>query len=160
MNSANRLQHFKFRTSFKIATTALAVVIFSGCASTPVPPIDTSQYSTPTKGMAGIYFYQLKTGIIGAGSDVKFILDDKIFGKINTGEWLYFEENPGIHKYRFIGGPFPSFVPIEFKEGQNYFFRGFLSSGMDHVVWINNKEAIDSAFENIKSGRYEKGDVD
>ena len=115
-----------------------------------------SSYSKPTPGMAGVYFYQWKTGILGAASDVKFVLDGQIRGSINTGEWLYFEVPEGKHNYRLIGGLFPGEIEHQFTAGQNYFFRGVLSSFTDTVLWVNDAVAIDETVSNIKSGRYKK----
>lgn len=143
-----------------LATLVTTVALISGCATTDQVLVDTTHYSTPTKGKSGIYFYQWKTGFLGAASDVRFILDGKVLGAINTGEWLYFEADPGPHKYRLQGGFLPSELPITFKEGHNYFFAGALRSGIENVVWVNDERRISEAFENIKIGRYEKGDID
>jgi hypothetical protein len=137
---------------------ALVVAIaIQGCASyTPAPPVDMSNYSKPTAGTAGIYFYQWKSGIFGAFSDVKFVLDGQVLGSINTGEWLYFEVLEGNHSYRYRGGPFKSDTPFQFDAGKNYFFLGKLRDGMDSVSWINDPVALDEATANISSGRYTK----
>jgi len=131
-----------------------------GCASTPKVAPDMRAYSTPTEGTAGIFFYQWKTGIMGAMSDVKFVLDEEVLGRINTGEWLYFEVEEGTHEVRILGGPFPQARPLEFVKGQNYFLRGALSNGMDVVVPIYSEDEIADAVKFIESGRYEHGDED
>ena len=139
---------------------ALAIATITGCAITPQPQLDMSNYSTPSVGTAGVYFYQWKTGIIGAGSDVKFLINGKALGAINTGEWLYMEVPAGQQNFRMIGGIFPADIPFQFHERQNYFFRGQLVDFSDQVIWVNDKKEIDEAIANIESGRYEKGDID
>ena len=138
----------------------ITVILVGGCATGPVQQVDASHYSTPKTGTAGVYFYQWKTGILGAGSDVKFVLDGQVLGAINTGEWLYFEVPTGKHKYRFKGGLFPIEIEHDFREKQNYFFRGILSNFTDTVFWINDLIEIDDTMKHIQSGRYEKGDID
>lgn len=92
---------------------AALLLALSGCATTfTLPasgpaPVDMSSYSTPSEGKSGIYFYQWKSGIWGAYRDVRFRLDDKVMGKINTGEWLYLEVPAGPHELRYQAGIFP-----------------------------------------------------
>lgn len=109
---------------------------------------------------AGYYFYQWKTGIFGALSDVKFVMNDEVLGSINTGEWLYFEVPAGPHEYVWNGGIIPQSTEMEFHEGSNYFFRGFLSTGSDTVSYVDDEQEINETIENIKSGRYERGNAD
>ncbi|AHI33419.1 hypothetical protein AU15_20905 [Marinobacter salarius] len=111
-----------------LMVTSLSLV---GCASTPKVAPDMRAYSTPTEGTAGIYFYQWKTGMMGAMSDVKFVLNDEVLGRINTGEWLYFEVEEGTHEVRLLGGIFQQARPLEFVKGQNYFFRGALLNSLE-----------------------------
>lgn len=138
----------------------LAVLIVSGCATTPKTPIDMSWYNTPSSGSAGVYFYQWKTGVLGSYSDVRFKLDGESIGQINTGEWLYMEVPAGEHEYRVSGGFLPVNAPFNFEEGQNYFFRGAISMGTDIVIWVNEEDEIKETIKSIESNHYEYGDVD
>jgi hypothetical protein len=133
--------------------------LLNGCIATK-PQVDMSWYNKSAEGTAGIYFYQWKTGVLGSYSDVRFKLDGETLGKINTGEWLYFEVPAGIHKYRFDGGILPQYIEHDFVEGQNYFFRGFILMGADSVVLINDEKEIMETIKNIESGRYQPGDKD
>ncbi len=134
------------------------LLLLTSCAVTPPP--DLSWYSEPAEGTSGIYFYQWKTGVLGCAWDVPFILDGKELGKINTGEYLYFEIPSGKHKYRFGGGLIPQHFEQEFEAGQNYFFRGFINMAQSTVILIRDKKAIEEAIKNIETGRYELGTKD
>lgn len=138
----------------------ICVAMITGCAVSPKPHVDTSWYTQPSEGKAGIYVYQWKTGIHGAISDVKFVLNDQVMTKLNTGEWDYFEVSPGVYEFRLFGGPFPQTEDLTFEAGKNYFFQAALANAMDMVLPVYNEEDIREAIENIKSGRYEKADVD
>ncbi len=141
-------------------------IVFSGCAATkmsvvkPVPKIDTSSHTTPAHGMAGIYYYQWKTGVLGAGRDVTLTLNGKVLGRINTGEWLYFDVAPGKYEYRVMTGPLSIDGEVNLEADRVYFFRGMLRNAMAQNHLIMDENEIMDAFENIKSGKYEKGDVD
>lgn len=135
----------------------IAAIFIQGCAtSTPAPQVDMSGYSKAAPGMAGIYFYQWKTGIFGSLSDVKFVLDGQVLGSINTGEWMYLEVLAGEHKYRLKSGLIPIDIPHQFTAGQNYFFIGKLNGFTDSVVWINDIEKINEVVVNMESGRYKR----
>jgi hypothetical protein len=142
----------------------LCTFFLFGCATKtivppkPTPQIDTSSFSTPASGMAGIYFYQWKTGVFGAAYDVSFVLDGKALGKINTGEWLYFDVPPGKHKYKMAGAPIPIDVEVDFEVGKTYFFRGKIRNLMSEVFLMQNLEEIQESFQNIKIGRYKRGE--
>jgi hypothetical protein len=138
----------------------LFLLVLSGCATIPPVPIDMSWYSNPTEGKAGIYFYHSVEVKYMRPIDVKFILDNKIIGKINSDEWLYFEVPAGIHKYTFSDGIFPQIFEFNFVEGQNYFFHGFILMGRNTVIWINDEVKIKEAIKNIESGRYKRGEID
>lgn len=138
----------------------LSVIFTVGCTSVPRTPVDMSEYSTPTEGFSGVYFYQHKTGVFGSLYDVKYVVDKQVLGKINTGEWLYLEVPTGEHKYTFSGGFLPQYLPFTFAEKQNYFFRGSIFQMAPYVVWINDEEKIRTVIQNIESGRYEPGNLD
>ena len=131
----------------------------AGCATSLVPEFDTAHYAATSPEKSGIYFYQRKTGFVGAAKDVSFVLDDKVLGKINKGEYLRFEIPAGSHKVRIA--TYPEIAgPIEFKAGQNYFFRGQLSFPSEYAIPVTSKEEIDQTVEFIKNKVYEHGDVD
>jgi len=133
----------------------LLLLLISGCVK--IPPPDMSWYSTPKKGYSGVYFYQYKTGLLGSGFDVKFILDETMtMAKINTGEWAYFEVPAGNHKYRFRGGIVPLHFELDFVENQNYFFRGMLLDFFDQVTLTKDTVEIKEVIRNIESGHYKK----
>ena len=133
-----------------------AVIYLTGCAVPPKPVIDMTSYSTPSKGTAGVYFYQWKTGFLGAAFDAKFIVDGKVLGAINTGEYMYFDVPAGQRKYRAYDGLISSLdMDFQFVENQNYFFRGHPGI-TGSVYWINEPLELTAAAENIRSGRYKK----
>ena len=141
----------------KYFSALVAAIFIQGCATgPPAPQVDMSSYSKAAPGMAGVYFYQWKTGIYGSSSDVKFVLDGRVLGRINTGEWIYMEVPEGKHNYRLSGGLFPIDIPHQFNAGQNYFFIGQLSGFEDSVVWINDAEKIKDVISNMESGRYKR----
>ena len=148
----------------KFLLVAMISVLLAGCATKfqvkqPIPQIDTSSHHKPASGMAGIYYYQWKRGILGAGRDVSLTLDGKVLGKINTGEWLYFDVLPGTYVYN-IGGPFSFEGEVVLQADKTYFFRGALNNLMDENLLITSESEIKEAFVNITSGRYEHGDID
>lgn len=134
-------------------------LLFIGCVTLSPPP-DMSGYKAPTQGTAGVYFYQWNIGIIGSYSDVRFVLDGETLGKINTGEYLYFEVPAGKHKYRYKGGFIPQSTEIDFIAGQNYFFRGAIFMAQDYVNLIRDTKEIQKAIKNIEDGTYEPGNTD
>jgi len=143
-----------------LASAVVTAVLLSGCMTVPFEPtklVDTSWYSKPSEGNAGIYFYQYKSGIWGAAYDVGFKLDGEVLGKINTGEWLYFEVPAGIHEYY---STITLNRELNFIAGQNYFFRGGVDGFTSNVVLVIDEPANNRALKNIESGRYEHGDVD
>lgn len=147
------MKKFKLVAYFLLAT---AMVTLSGCAITPKPQIDMSSYSKPTTGTAGVYFYQWKTGIFGALSDVKLVIDDKVLGSVNTGEWMYLEVPAGAHKYNMTNGMGALKINLSFAEGGNYFFRGQLVNFSDTVYLINDEQEVAEVIKNMESGRYKK----
>lgn len=86
-------------------------------------------------------------------------LDGKVLGKINTGEWLYFDVLPGTYVYN-IGGPFSFEGEVVLQADKTYFFRGALNNMMDENLLITSENEIKETFVNITSGRYEHGDID
>lgn len=136
----------------------LAFLLLTGCALPKAPHyIDTSDYSVPTQGMAGVYYYSWKTGIYGAGYDVKFEVDDIVYSTINTGEWDYFEMKPGTHD---IPMTWHTTIPVTMVAGTNYFFRGYITNFSPFIVTTYNEKEIQEALENIRSGHYEQANVD
>lgn len=144
------------KSCFFVLLTVLVTI--SGCAVTPPP--DSSWVSIPKKDQAGIYFYQHKTGFVGGLYDVGLYINGKKLGEINTGEWLYFDYPAGKHHYYVDGPILPTEVPVEFKAGNNYFFRGSIFMASPLVVLVTDPKEIKEAHENIQSGRYEHGDKD
>ncbi len=143
----------------------LLVIFLTSCAVTPYKDLNldtTSNFKSPKEGMAGIYVYQWKRGIIGAMSDVKFeIKGQETIIPLNTGEYGHLEVAPGHYEYKFQGGIFSNtYLPVEFEANQNYFFRAFLFQFTDTAVLIRDQDEIDEAKQNISSGRYEWYSVD
>ncbi|MGB0219366.1 MAG: DUF2846 domain-containing protein [Sinimarinibacterium flocculans] len=146
-----------FTASLMIATC------LCGCAITPYEQLGldtTSGFRAPPSDKAGVYVYQWKSGIVGAGMDVDFELSGQPTIALNTGEYGYMEVPPGEYQYKLIGGLGPVFVPVTFLAGQNYFFRAALVNFSDQVVLVRDQHEIDAAKQNIASGRYEYHDVD
>jgi len=86
-------------------------------------------------------------------------MDGEVLGKINTGEWLYFEVSAGTHEVSLLGG-LTRGMPYEFASGQNYFFHGNLCNFSSCVAPVYDEEKIHKVIEDIESGRYEHGDID
>lgn len=93
---------------------------------------------------------------MGSLFDVSFVLNGETLAKINTGEWTYLEVPSGDHQFRVGGGLLDTNVPVNFEEGNNYFFRGFLSNGAGYAIWVHDQSEIDEAIKNIESGRYKQ----
>lgn len=145
----------------------LLAVFFSlcltACAVAPYKDLNldtTSNFKSPTKGMAGVYVYQWKSGILGAGMDVNFQIKGQRTVSLNTGEYGYFEVAPGTYEYKVIGGNQNLYAPVEFEADQNYFFRAVLLQFSDHSFLVRDQIEIDDAKKNISTGRYEVYDVD
>lgn len=115
----------------------------------------TSNFRMPSEGMAGVYVYQWKSGPIGALFDVDFEIKEGPTVSLNTGEYGYFEIEPGQYEYKVTGGLWDTFVPVEFQTDQNYFFRAALVNASDHAFLIRSQQEINEAKENIRTGRYE-----
>lgn len=141
----------------------LMVSLFTGCASVPYEDLKldtTSNFNMPKNGKAGIYVYQWKTGILGAGFDVDFEIKGYPEYSLNTGEYAYFELSPGEYEYKLSGGLLTQFLPVKFEENKNYFFRAFILNFSDNAVLIRDQAEINDAKKNILSGRYELYSVD
>ncbi|MBU1365639.1 MAG: DUF2846 domain-containing protein [Gammaproteobacteria bacterium] len=142
----------------KFLLIILSLLTVTGCTVTPYRDLnlDTiSNFRKPNDGMAGIYVYQLKTGIIGAASDVNFEIKGQPKISLNTGEYGYLEVPPGHYEYKLHGGIFPIYLPVEFEANQNYFFAAALRNLSDNSVLVIYQDRIDQAKENIMTGRYE-----
>lgn len=147
----------------KKAATLAAALLVSGCSMTPYEDLNldtTSNFKSPSEGMAGVYVYQWKSGIFGAGFDVDFEIKGQPVISLNTGEYGYMEVEPGAYEYKLMGGIFKQYVPVTFEADENYFFRAQLSNASDTAVLGRNQLEIDSAKRNISSGRYEIHDKD
>jgi hypothetical protein len=143
----------------RYALALAAAVLLEGCASVPGDkPIDMSSFSKPTAGTAGVYFFRLKLGIIGAAGDADFVLDGKLMASINTGDYGYFEVPAGKHKYQLIKGPLtsPAEIDFDFQAGQNYFFRGDWSAFTTTCIWVNNPTELEQVTQFIRDGVYKK----
>ncbi|MFM5035309.1 hypothetical protein [Aeromonas media] len=144
----------------------MMLMFIGGCSTSARVPYEkmgldtTSNFNIPTKGKAGIYVFQWKTGVLGAGWDVDCGFKGGPEISLNTGEYGYLEVSPGQYEYRFTGGVFPMYFPLKIEADKNYFFRGFLLSATDHCILVMDQKEIDEAKENIKSGRYELNTVD
>lgn len=144
----------------------IAVVLaaaLSGCATVPYEQLQldtTTNFRKPSPNKAGVYVYQWKTGFIGAALDVKFEIRGLPTIALNTGEYGYAEVEPGSYEYKVLGGIFPTFIPVRFEAGKNYFFRAALSSAQDVSFLVRDQTEIDEAKANILSGRYEPYDAD
>jgi hypothetical protein len=110
--------------------------------------------------MSGVYVYQWKSGILGAGSDVNFQIKGQPTIPLNTGEYGYLEVAPGKYEYKLIGGLQNLYIPVDFEADQNYFFRAQLVNFSDRSVLIREQKEIDETKKNIATGRYEVYDVD
>lgn len=136
----------------------LTVLILSGCSVTPYKELNldtTSNFKTPTEGKSGVYVYQWKTGPLGALADVDFEIKGKPEVSLNTGEYAYFEIDPGKYEYKLSGGLFPTYAPVEFESNKNYFFRAALVSLSDFSHLVRDQLEINDTKKNILSGWYE-----
>ena len=145
-------------SAYKSIAMFTMVGILAGCAGQGAKPyVDTSDHSQPVAGKAGIYFYQWKTGLLGAAWEGPFKLDGEVLSEINTGEWDYFEVEPGVRRYHMGWLQDPEML---FEPDKNYFFRGFVNMASSHVIPIHDEREIRETLVNIESGRYEHADVD
>lgn len=147
----------------KITILSLAIASISGCASTSYHDrnLDTlSNMTKPSENKAGIYVYQVKSGIIGAAVDASFSIKGQPEVTLNTGEYAYFEIPPGEYEYRLSGGLFQNYIPFEARAGQNYFFAASMQAFRSSSNLVIDQRLIDEAKNNIKTGRYELNTVD
>ena len=146
----------------RIAALVMVVGI-AGCAGMPYEELrldTTSNFRKPPVERVGIYVYQWKSGILGAAMDVNFEIKGQPKIALNTGEYGYLELPPGEYEYKLFGGLAPTFIPMKFDAGQNYFFRSALVNFSDISFLIRDQKEIDEAKQNILSGRYELNEVD
>ena len=163
MFNSDELKLEKEVKKMKLLLIIMSAVLFTGCTVIPYEELNldtTSNFKSPKEGRAGVYVYQWKTGIYGAGSDVDFELKGYPELPLNTGEYGYFEVSPGEYEYKFSGGIFTQYVPVKFEANQNYFFRARLHNFTDQSFLIRDQVEINEAKENILSGRYEEHTVD
>ncbi|XKH60754.1 DUF2846 domain-containing protein [Halomonas sediminis] len=142
----------------KVVLALLAAVSLAGCSMTPYQDLNldtTSNFRKPSNTMAGVYVYQWKTGVLGAMLDVDFEIKDGPTVSLNTGEYGYFEIEPGQYEYKYKGGLWKMHAPIEFQANQNYFFRAAFANLSDHAFLVRSQQEINEAKQNIHSGRYE-----
>lgn len=144
---------------------AASVMLFAGCAVLkPYEELNldtTSNFKTPTKGMAGIYVYQLKTGPLGAMVDVTFEIRGYPAVPLNTGEYAYFEVKPGTYKYEQTGGGIlGTDASMTFKANENYFFQARFDGFTDFATVVITQREIDAVKANILSRYYEEASVD
>ncbi len=135
-----------------------SALLASGCTMTPYEQLNldtTSSFKKPSEGMSGVYVYQWKSGIIGAGLDVDFEIKGQPTISLNTGEYGHLEVQPGEYEYKTLGGIVQQYIPITFEPNENYFFRAALSNFSDVAYLVRSQNEIDDAKHNIESGRYE-----
>lgn len=147
----------------KLLKILLIAFILSGCSVTPYKDLNldtTSNFTRPTEGKSGVYVYQWKSGILGAAFDVNFEIKGQPKIPLNTGEYAYFELNPGSYEYKLQGGFLSQFVPIEVEANKNYFFRAALVNASDLIYLVHDQNEIDEAKKNISAGRYELFNID
>ncbi len=147
----------------KCITALIITVGLAGCAIGPYEQLKldtTSNFKIPATDSAGIYVYQWKTGILGAGADVNFEIKGRQIISLNTGEYGYFELPPGEYEYKLQGGLIKIYQPVKFESGQNYFFRAALVSFSDTSSLVREQWEIDDVKKNIISGRYEWHSID
>ena len=147
----------------KLVLVLVSLIMLAGCTVTPYKELNldtTSNFKNPEQGKAGVYAYQWKRGVIGALLDVGFKIKGLPEVSLNTGEYIYYELEPGNYDYLLSGGLFDQYIPVTFEAGQNYFFRAFLLNLSDHAVLIRDQGEIEEAKVNILSGRYEHHSVD
>ncbi len=136
----------------------MSFLILTGCAVTPYKDLNldtTSNFTLPKEGKSGIYVYQWKSGILGAARDVDFEIKGQPKISLNTGEYGYFEVDPGKYEYKVSGGLAPFNLPVEFEANKNYFFRASLANFSDKAYLVTDQLEIDEAKKNIATGRYE-----
>ena len=145
----------------KLILLLIGFTILAGCTTTPYKELNldtTSNFKTPEKGKSGIYVYQWKRGIIGALFDIDFSIKGLPEVSLNTGEYAFYEVEPG--NYEYSGGSLDKYKPVTFEADQNYFFRAFMLFGTGFAAIIRDQEEIEDAKLYILSGRYEHHLVD
>lgn len=138
-------------------------IFLSGCTVIPYEELrldTTSNFQEPTEGKAGVYVYQWKTGVLGAGFDVDFEMEGAPQISLNTGEYGYFELAPGNYEYKVIGGLMRQDGTIKIEAGKNYFFRAFISNFSDVIALVRDQKEIDETKKNILNNRYELYNLD
>ncbi len=143
-----------------------ALLLTAGLTGCAVAPYEQLNLDTPTNfrkpeaGKAGIYVYQWKTGVLGAGLDVDFEIKGAKEISLNTGEYGYFELSPGKYEYKLTGGIFKQYIPITLEANKNYFFRAALLNASDTAFLVRDQNEINETKKNILTQKYEMHDVD
>lgn len=147
----------------KITAILFPLFIVTGCSAIPYKDLNldtTSNFRHPTEGKSGVYVYQWKSGILGALYDVKFEIKEGPSIRLNTGEFGYFEVEPGQYEFNGDGGPIKAYYPVEFEANKNYFFRAYMSYGIGYNYLVRDQNEIDEAKRNILAGKYEIFSID
>lgn len=143
--------------------SVLLSIALVGCSQVPYHDLHldtTTNITAPSEGKAGIYVYQWKTGIHRAAMDARFLIKGQEVIKVNTGEYAYLELPPGNYEYRVLNGLQDIYQPVEFRVGENYFFRTAFDLAAELSILITDQKAIDEVKQNIVSKRYELNTID
>ncbi|MCY6412205.1 DUF2846 domain-containing protein [Acinetobacter sp. VNH17] len=148
----------------KLALITLVSLFFVGCAAVPYEQLKldtTTNFRVPSPNMSGIYVYQWKSGIYGAGRDVEFEIKGQPTISLNTGEYGYFEVSPGEYEYKWTGGILgKQYFPVKFEANKNYFFHAYLLNFTDRANLIKEQQKIDEVKKDILNGKYEVHNAD
>ena len=132
--------------------------MLAGCTATPYKERNldtTSNFKLPEKGKSGVYVYRYKT-FLGRAIGVDFKIKGVPEATLNVGEYIYFEVEPGNYEYLSSGGLIQKYIPVNFEEDQNYFFRVFLLFQSDTAVLVGDQKEIEDAKNDILSRKYER----
>jgi len=117
----------------KFLLLALAVTLFSGCASVPMENKQASNHAklfpSPSEGSSGLYVYRMS----GVGGALKkdIWVDDKCVGETAPDVFFYEEvEGNKEHKISTESEFSPNDISLMTESGRNYFIKQYIKMGV------------------------------
>ncbi|MBK7728742.1 MAG: DUF2846 domain-containing protein [Gammaproteobacteria bacterium] len=117
----------------KIASAALVMALFSGCASVPMESAEISdtakQFKPPSTGNAGLYLY--RSGSFGGALKKDIWIDGKCVGESAPNVFFYKEVQGDVeHKISTESEFSPNDLLVRTESGKNYFIRQYIKMGV------------------------------
>lgn len=117
---------------YKIILSIAALSILPACSSTPYAPLAKEElrkaFNAPTVDKSGLYIY--RTGMFfGDGATKEISVDGKFIAKLRPKTFVYQEIQAGTHILSTKSSIGFSEISVDFKGGENYFFKQVFTPG-------------------------------